>query len=60
MRLQIPLTEAMRLALLDLAASERRTPRMQAALLLERVLLDAEPDERVSPAYREVAHVQKD
>lgn len=41
MRLNIPLSEAMRTGLLDLAASERRTPQQQAAHLLEHAVSQA-------------------
>jgi hypothetical protein len=53
MQMYIPLTEAMRIALCELAASERRTPKMQAAHLLEQALLGAEPEAHVSPAESE-------
>jgi hypothetical protein len=64
MRLHIPLNETMRTALLDLAASERRTPQQQAAHLLELAVAQAlrQRDQargRERDEYLEVTHADQ-
>lgn len=50
MKLQIYLTDAMATALLTLAQQERRYPRQQAEILLERALAVSMPLAQTAPA----------